>query len=530
MMKQILVVLFLFSFLISLLAEDHSGTISSDEVWYAGNNPHNIVGNLTVADGVTLTIDPGCIVEFSANLTFTVYGTLIADGTEADHITFTSAAATPAAGDWQYLYFIDPEPGCILDYCDISYGGSSNGSLYLSSVESNLSVTNCVIENGSSHGIYITDSSSPTISNSTISDHANDGIHCYSTNSAPLVSNCTIQNTGGYPLRIYADHIDNIAGNNQFINPGIDYIWLGGDDIYNATWIKFSVPYLIAGNITVSNLNTLTLEEGVELYFAAGTQFKVYGTLIADGTEADHITFTSAAATPAAGDWQYLYFIYPEPGCILDYCDISYGGSSNAIIYLDNCGSNVSFENCSFTKSATSGIYLQNSSHPSIINCIIKDNTLHGINIYGSCTPTFGSSTSEWNDIYNNGNYAIYNGTANLTAHYIYWGTDLESEIQAQIYDHNYNNSLGIVDYTPWMSSPTNWMALHVPANIAINMDGSNVEITWDAVAGATSYKVYSSDDPETGFTEDTTGTFSSESWSAPIPDGKKFYYVKAVN
>ena len=31
------------------------------------------------------------------------------------------------------------------------------------------------------------------------------------------------------------------------------------------------------------------------------------------------------------------------------------------------------------------------------------------------------------------------------------------------------------------------------------------------------------------GFTEDISGTFIDESWSAPAPGVKKFYYVTAV-
>ena len=68
------------------------------------------------------------------------------------------------------------------------------------------------------------------------------------------------------------------------------------------------------------------------------------------------------------------------------------------------------------------------------------------------------------------------------------------------------------------------------PQNVTISVSGGNVYLSWDAVAGATSYKVYSSDDPYTGFTEDTTGTFDEESWSAPLPASKKFYFVKASN
>ncbi len=67
------------------------------------------------------------------------------------------------------------------------------------------------------------------------------------------------------------------------------------------------------------------------------------------------------------------------------------------------------------------------------------------------------------------------------------------------------------------------------PQNIVISIADGNVTITWDAVTEATSYKVYSSDDPETGFAEDTTGTFTDESWTAPASDAKKFYKVTAV-
>jgi hypothetical protein len=59
---------------------------------------------------------------------------------------------------------------------------------------------------------------------------------------------------------------------------------------------------------------------------------------------------------------------------------------------------------------------------------------------------------------------------------------------------------------------------------------GNSVELNWQPVVGATSYKVYSSDDPFTGFEEDTSGTFADESWSAPLPNGKMFYNIKAVN
>jgi uncharacterized cupredoxin-like copper-binding protein len=71
---------------------------------------------------------------------------------------------------------------------------------------------------------------------------------------------------------------------------------------------------------------------------------------------------------------------------------------------------------------------------------------------------------------------------------------------------------------------------LNPPINVQIQLNGSSIQLTWDAVSGATSYKVYSSNDSYTGFTEDTTGMFNVTSWTTTTAAQKKFYYVKAVN
>ena len=68
----------------------------------------------------------------------------------------------------------------------------------------------------------------------------------------------------------------------------------------------------------------------------------------------------------------------------------------------------------------------------------------------------------------------------------------------------------------------------YTPTNVTISIRGSDLNISWDEVAGATLYKVYSSDDPFTGFVEDVSGTFDGASWNTSVIDEKKFYYVTA--
>jgi len=66
------------------------------------------------------------------------------------------------------------------------------------------------------------------------------------------------------------------------------------------------------------------------------------------------------------------------------------------------------------------------------------------------------------------------------------------------------------------------------PENVVISISSNTVHIEWNAVSGASSYKVYSSDDLYSGFVEDTSGTFVGTSWSAQVSEEKKFYYITA--
>ncbi len=67
------------------------------------------------------------------------------------------------------------------------------------------------------------------------------------------------------------------------------------------------------------------------------------------------------------------------------------------------------------------------------------------------------------------------------------------------------------------------------PEDVTITVENDSTKISWSAVAGATSYKVYSSNNPYDSFTEDTSGNFTGTSWSTLLAAEKKFYYVTAV-
>ena len=116
----------------AVLAIDHSGPITSDETWYASDNPHVIVDNVTVNSGVTLTLETSVEVRFDSNKYIYVYGMVNAPGTSSDKITFTRNTDVNGAG----LYFRAGSVGdfthCVMEHANYGVRGDSTAIVSLS--------------------------------------------------------------------------------------------------------------------------------------------------------------------------------------------------------------------------------------------------------------------------------------------------------------------------------------------------------------------------------------------------------------
>jgi hypothetical protein len=97
-----------------------NGSLSDHELW---QNIHTLTGNVTVPSGITLKISPGSQVYIPAGKKITVQGTLIAEGTSSQPITFDKSGSSK----WWGIKFEDSsdDDDCILEHCNIqnaSYG------------------------------------------------------------------------------------------------------------------------------------------------------------------------------------------------------------------------------------------------------------------------------------------------------------------------------------------------------------------------------------------------------------------------
>ena len=140
---------------------DVSGSIATDTIWNA--DTVRVLGDITVEDGATLTIDPGVRVEFQDFYALKVFGALQAEGTPEARIVFTTdepelfCVDESHTGCWNGIRFdgtlATNEPSqlayCIVEYSKATSDGAGlypYGGGAVSVVNfSQLTIENCII-------------------------------------------------------------------------------------------------------------------------------------------------------------------------------------------------------------------------------------------------------------------------------------------------------------------------------------------------------------------------------------------------
>ena len=386
----------------------YGGTLDIDAVWSDPGVPFALTSTVTVNNGRTLTINPGVTLRFNSNILMDVQGALVAEGTSSDHITFTANHATPSPGAWKNVKFNSADPGCSLSYCDFTYGGDTyygDGMVYIINSGSNVTISETTVSDSANYGVHCRNSS-PTITDSTVRDNTSYGIYCDSS-SSPAIIGCTAIDNGNYGVWIHPNGIEGITGPMTLSTTHpYDAIGVSGGTLNtNEVWSDPGVSFAITSTVTVNNSRILTINPGVTLRFNSNVQMDVQGALVAGGTSSDHITFTANHATPSPGAWKNIKFNSADPGCSLSYCDFTYGGDTyygDGMVYIINSGSNVTISETTVSDSANYGVHCRNSS-PTITDSTVRDNTSYGIYCDSSSSPAIIGCTA-----IDNGNYGVW--------------------------------------------------------------------------------------------------------------------------
>lgn len=157
-------------------------------------------------------------------------------------------------------------------------------------------------------------------------------------------------------------------------------------------------PYAVTCDATVETSVTLEIEPGVEIGFEPGTDLTVRGTLLASGTQTQPITFTSALAMPAPGDWDGLHIEAGDSESHLTWCVVEYGTTGVHVYAGPGTSVSPTLSFCTVRHHLSHGIVVEGhasgcdaaSAQPAIIGCTVEQNGACGIYGHGRGDPNHG--------------------------------------------------------------------------------------------------------------------------------------------
>lgn len=332
----------------------HDQAPTADETWTAAASPHVVDTNLSIAAGRTLTLEPCAVVQLKGAVGLLVEGKLLAPGAADKPIRIERGDAATA---WTT---IEARKGAELRLAHVTLEGGGNanggrptqfGALDIrgdqdAPTQPTLAVDHVTVKGSQSLGIWVREGGG----------------------FAPGSKDLTITGGASFPLSVWGRAAGTLPSG-TYTGNGVDELIIpaggGRDDIKEDTTLADrGVPYRIGGptggkSLVVAGdgaVPLLTIEPGVTLRFDKEVRLAVgsstsggpaTGALRAEGTAAKPIVFTSAAATPAAGDWVgILLGGTPDARDAISHAKVSFAGGASQISSYD-CPSpaNTSFSN-----------------------------------------------------------------------------------------------------------------------------------------------------------------------------------------
>lgn len=300
---------------------EHAGTLAATERWTAAS-PHHVRGDVSLAAGVTLTIDPCVKVTFARDASLTVAregAHLVAEGTAQRPITFDGESGAR----WSQLTVEHPA-SAVIRYARFGHGGADRFHGY---------ATIALRGDGATPAKPVA-----TLDHVTVETSLGPGVRVeragtFGAGSADLVVRTSGSADAPFPVVLGEHAIDGLP-TGTYTGNRVDEVLVRPEGAngrsglqQDATMRDRGVPYrigesavdrfVLGGGGDAGHRTTLTIEPGVTLRFHPGTQlqieratgeFAASGVLRAVGTAARPIVMTSAADTARAGDWIGLWY------------------------------------------------------------------------------------------------------------------------------------------------------------------------------------------------------------------------------
>lgn len=361
----------------------HEKFVSKNETWTAADSPHTLPDGAVI--DATVTVEDCAVVRVGASGDLAVSGALVTLGTAGRGVRIERLEQEA----WGAISSTTTGGRLDLEYTSISGGGAvpANGIALQQGMitvegerelppDPRLRLRHVKLINSNSQGILLTN-------NAAFSDDSTD---------------LSVTGSVGYPVLIGARAVgtlppgaydDNSLG--AILIGTFERLGAGEND--DVTLHQRGVAYQVGSEgdtfglevgIGNGNAASLTIEPGVELRFGSGFGLSVEGpdgVLSAVGTAAAPIVFTSAAETPAAGDWLGLSFFGEVAAKTqLDHTVIAFAGSENTSTRSFSCGTPLAPP--TLQAQTMGAVYLALDSAPTasfITNTLMSDSASNGV-------------------------------------------------------------------------------------------------------------------------------------------------------
>ena len=343
------------------------GTLTASGLWVHDSIPYTIIDDIVVAEGLSLTIESGTVVQFQdASDDLFIDGTLLAIGKADAPIRFTTNKTDSEPGLWGAVIFRDQGASrpSMIDWCIFEYGG------------------------GFRNEIVLFDRASPSMNHSTIQHGRVRGLSL--TQSTSSIENSEFLNNNSFAMTMDVHSFPQLSGNIARDNGSNAFGVHGGRLETSGTWNADDIPFTVIDDILIAENGQLSIKPGSTIQVQdASDDLLIEGSLHAQGTADLPIRFTSASQDKAPGQWGVVV-VRPSANTertLFQHCIFEYGGGfQNETVRFES--NSPQFINSQINHSRRHGLSLINA-HSSIINSSFAGNRDYAVVMDTKSFPTW---------------------------------------------------------------------------------------------------------------------------------------------